>query len=247
METDIAPFQIFGSASSQDLDVVVFISEIPDDILTASNLCNEFGKQITDFLKINKPINTNIAVVENGLLQNVYKGTVDETNNALYHTYYLHNQYFDNKIRGLLPRDTDLKVLRSIRIVLSLMTKSNYRPLVKSALKGDLKEKLKVLKKIVIESNLQEEFFAQKMRWVDFQKTFAFQIGQCLALVQGQELYTKEDIGTLYTGLQPYLYRIENINNETLIYYILLLISEIESRINEMKSLYEYRYKLPAY
>lgn len=247
MSTDITPFQLFGSASSQDLDVVVFIKQIPDTILASSTLCDEFGKQLTDFLKVNKPINTNIAVVESGLLQNVYKGTVDETNNALYYTYHLHSQFFSNRIRGLLPRDTDLKILRTIRIVLSLMTKSKFRSLVKSALKGDLKEKLEVLKMVIGESALQEEFFGQKMRWVDFQKTFAFQIGQCLALIHGQELYTKEEIGAFYSDLRPYLYRIENISNEVLTYYLSLLIDKVEGRMSEMKSLHEYKYKLPVY
>jgi hypothetical protein len=246
MATDITPFQLFGSSSSQDLDVVVFIKKIPDTILASSTLCGEFGKQLTDFLKVDKPINTNIAVVENGLLQDVYKGTLDETNNALYCTYHLHSQFFSNRVQSLLPRDTDLKILRSIRIMLSLMTKGKYRSLVKRALQGDLKEKLEVLKKIIVESNLQQELVEPKMRWVDFQKTVAFQIGQCLALIQGTELYTKEEIGAFYNDLQPYLYRIANVNNEALTYYLLLLIDKVEGRMSDMKNLYEYRYKLPA-
>lgn len=126
------------------------------------------------------------------------------------------------------------------------MTKGKYRSLVKRALQGDLKEKLEVLKKIIVESNLQQELVEPKMRWVDFQKTVAFQIGQCLALIQGTELYTKEEIGAFYNDLQPYLYRIANVNNEALTYYLLLLIDKVEGRMSDMKNLYEYRYKLPA-
>ena len=38
-------------------------------------------------------------------------------------------------------------------------------------------------------------------------KTYAFQIGQTLALMNGKEYYTKKDIGIEYPELKPFLQR----------------------------------------
>ncbi len=52
-----------------------------------------------------------------------------------------------------------------------------------------------------------------KVTILDFQKTFAFQMGQCQGLIEGQELYTKEAISAYFPALSGYLLRKENLDN----------------------------------
>jgi len=83
-------FQIFGSKSSQDYDVIVFVDKIPQTE-DAKNLCKKWNKKlymtfVNNGMKI-KTLNTNLAVLENGIIIAVFKGTSDEVNNSCYLTY----------------------------------------------------------------------------------------------------------------------------------------------------------------
>lgn len=128
MDTPI--YQIFGSENSLDVDVVFFIEEMPETIVEKLALSKEFSKSITSFFP-EKEINANLAVCKNGHLVEVYKGTTDELNNALFYTYSFHEQKQENQITKLLLRDVDLKFLRSIRMILSFLSRTEYRILVK--------------------------------------------------------------------------------------------------------------------
>lgn len=48
------------------------------------------------------------------------------------------------------------------------------------------------------------------MSGADIKKVIAFQIGQCLGLMGGFELYTKSEISKKYPVLKQFLYREEN-------------------------------------
>mgnify|MGYP001801201910 CR=1 FL=1 len=112
------PFQIFGSSDSLDLDVVFFVEKlgaIHENFLQAK----ELSIMLNDFLNTSKRINANLAIVRDGVVKGVYKGTIDELNNALFHTYLLHQQYFDQRIAQLLPRNLELKLIRTLRKTLS--------------------------------------------------------------------------------------------------------------------------------
>lgn len=200
-------FQIFGSKSSQDIDVIVFVDTIIDNPYYALEECKVYNKKIADFLKTEKEINSNLAIIENGIIKKVLKGTEDEVNNSLIRTYDLHVQYFPNKISSFIQRDIDLKILRTARVLLSLISRTEYRPIVKLALQKDFKERVKALYQCDIAKLDKNSLINKNVSWEDFIKVYSFQIGQTLGLLDGLELYTKEEIIDTYPELKPYILR----------------------------------------
>ena len=199
-------FQIFGSASSLDVDLVVFVEEI-SSIKAANDLAYSYKIKLQNQYKFEKPLNLNIACVENGRISATYKGTIDELNNSLFHTYHLHQQYFPQQIEQLLPRDMELKMVRCSRKITSFFSRTTQRVAVKKALRGDFLAKIEFLSQLQL-----DEFtdYKRKGSQIDFNKTAAFQLGQTLALMNGIELYTKEGIIEHFPSLEPHLMRKEN-------------------------------------
>ncbi len=223
------PFQILGSESSQDIDVMVFVEKLPTSVYECSQFCLSYGKILAEKLNDNstkslsenpqRKINTNVGIVQNGVLISAYKGNQDETNNALFCTYALHKQYFDNHILETVPRNITDKIHRTLRVMLSFLTKSKHRITIKMALMADWKRKIEVLLALDLQEfflDNQRENQLGKVTLLDFQKTFAFQMGQCQALLEGQELYTKEAISAYFPALSGYLLRTENLDNSVL-------------------------------
>ena len=62
--------------------------------------------------------------------------------------------------------------------------------------------------------------FGKKGSTEDVYKTFAFQLGQILALRDGVELYTKRDVADYFPDLTPYLYREKGTDFTTLQQYL---------------------------
>jgi hypothetical protein len=201
-------FQIFGSKSSEDYDVIVFVDEIPitED---AKFLCREFDKilymKFVDSGMEIKRINTNLAVLKNGIVVDVHKGTVSEVNNSLYITYDLHEQISPNQIERLIERnDIDLKLMRSARFILMYLSRTSYRFEIKSALKGNFIKKIKVLDRIDL---TEIDDLNKNIEWKDYLKSVAFQLSQSLSLLDGIELYTKEDLSKRFPDLEKMLMR----------------------------------------
>lgn len=237
-------FQIFGSADSQDLDVAVFVDAIPS-IKESSLLCSQYSEELGTFLKTDKELNTNIAVLGDGELLDVYKGTTDELNNALLATYSLHEQIHPLQIKRKLRRDVDLKMLRCARKLLSFFSRTEHRVRIKEALRGGFETKIEVLKTIQAD---QYTDFGKKGSLVDFRKTAAFQLGITLALIMGEELYTKADVILFYPKMKGLIQREENADTDGLLDCWDAFISISERRLGLMKhlkDLREYRYKKP--
>lgn len=202
-------FQIFGSGSSQDYDIMFWVDELPETIHERKLLTKTFEDQFTDeYIRSqklkNKPLNGNLAVAKNGTMVDVYKGTIDECNNSCYQTYDLHKQFHPNQITRNIERDVWLKILRTARVLLSFYSRTEIRSEVKKALKGDALDKLEILKGINI---IKQPPSNKNIKLVDIYKTIAFQLGQTNALYFGEELYTKEDIIKNYKELEPFLNR----------------------------------------
>ena len=72
------PFQILGSESSQDIDVMVFVEKLPTSVYECSQFCLSYGKILAEKLNDNstkslsenpqRKINTNVGIVQNGVL-----------------------------------------------------------------------------------------------------------------------------------------------------------------------------------
>lgn len=228
-------YQFFGSADSQDIDVVFFIDTMPETIQQKLNLSKEYSAVLqTEF--ISKTINANLAVLENGVIKQVYKGTADELNNALYHTYSFHKQIFENQIQRLLPRNIDLKFLRSSRMILSFLSKTKYRGSIKEALRNNLHHKIKVLKEIDLATITD---FGKSQNKIDIFKSIAFQIGQSIALHNGDEYYTKSQIAESFPELRSYLAREINSDLSKLQFWLVKYIKILEIRAETMIQLEE--------
>ncbi|KFF05408.1 hypothetical protein [Flavobacterium reichenbachii] len=232
-------YQIFGSENSLDVDVVFFVEEMPETILEKLSL----AKELTQSTALNYPekvINANLAVCQNGHLVEVYKGTTDELNNSLFYTYDFHQQHYNNKINILLKRDVDLKFLRSTRMILSFLSKTEYRAAIKNALKSDLKEKIQTLEKI----DLNEiSSFGRNTNQQDVLKSIAFQLGQSILLDGGKEVYTKNDIAESFPELEKYLFREQHTDNENLQQYLLKFVEILKNRMPKMRKFLEYKYE----
>jgi hypothetical protein len=232
-------YQIFGSENSLDVDVIFFVEEMPETILEKLTLTKELSKSIVAFFP-EKVINANLAVCKNGHLTEVYKGTTDELNNALYYTYHFHEQKHENQITKLLIRDLDLKFLRSTRMILSFMSKTEYRVLIKKALKGNLEEKIDALETVNLASITS---FGKGSNYRNILKSIAFQLGQTIGLHEGKELYTKNEIAKTYPDLKKYLFREENSDSDPLQKGLLRFIELLKIRSVTMKNTSEYKYE----
>ena len=194
---DIIAKYVHGSQDSTDIDICYVLNRIPE-FKEAQEFCAEGDESD----------NRNVMHISDGVVDYVFKGSVDEVNNAILSTYELHEQDYPLLIEKKLERDVPVKILRSVRIILSHLSRCQYRSEIKSALKGDWTEKLTMLKNLnmhdidwdLIDMN-------SKMDKLSTRKTIAFQIGQTMALIFGHELYTKIDIADLFPMLGKSLYR----------------------------------------
>ena len=108
----ITDFNIFGSPSSQDRDIMVYLEKLPA-LEGCKNLSIEINPYLDTMFNDNKKCNSNFGVLKDGVLVEVFKGTVDEVNNSIFLTYKDHEQLRDLKIKRLLPRDPPTKAIES--------------------------------------------------------------------------------------------------------------------------------------
>lgn len=203
MNKKLENFNVFGSKSSLDRDIIVFLDKIPS-LEDCKKLSLELNPILEELFNDDKKANSNFGVVKNGILTEVFKGTVDEVNNSLLETYGLHKQLRPLLIESHLPRNKEQKLLRVARIILSFFSRTEYREIVKNALRNDLKEKILTLEKIDFSKSYD---FNKNGSAPDVYKNIAFQFGQILGLYDNLELYTKEDISSSYPLLHNFLYR----------------------------------------
>lgn len=184
---------IHGSEDSTDCDVIYVFDKMPS-LQWCKTYCSDNDE------------NRNICVVKNGIVTECYKGTPDEVNNAVFLTYHLHEQEYPLLITRLVPRDVTAKCMRAIRIILSHLSRSQYRTQVKAALIGDWFTRIKTLEDIDL-TTIDFSTLNKNMTREDILKTIAFQMGQTYHLTNGLELYTKNDVAEASFVLTQFLYR----------------------------------------
>lgn len=235
------PFQIFGSKSSRDYDVIVFVDDI-GTIQESHELISKLDKLLAIELP-DKPINCNIAVLEDGMIKRVFKGYPLEVNNSAFYTYDNHRQFYANHIKKTYELTEDIKhfkLKRCLRFILSFYSRvPEWRLEIKEAMRGDFKMRLEACRKI--DFVLHKEFPKKKDPVEDIYKTFTFQIVQTLALMQGIEIYSKEDVIEYWIQLEPLINRkpIDNTDLTRLQNLFNFLLRECELAMPNMKSLTE--------
>lgn len=226
-------FYIFGSENSQDYDVIVSVDSIPQNIDEAHNICKYWNDKLSKILT-NKPLNCNLGIFKNGILVDCFKGTVDELINCIYYTYDNHKQYYPNPITKPIIRDINEKILRVARFLITFYSRTNLRPQIKAALRGDLKLKLDVLKQIDFTKMM--DFPGKKEKVEDIYKVIAFQFGQVFSLIDNHEpdSYTKNGIIKNYPDLKNIINRgsISNSDLETLNSYLHRFTQLIDSKLD---------------
>lgn len=225
-------FYLFGSEDSTDYDILVSVDYIPEDIDKAHNLCKHYNKILSEVLT-DKELNCNLGIFKDGRIVQVFKGTVDELNNVIYYTYDNHKQFFPNPILSPVPRDVDEKILRVARFIITFYSRSGLRSQIKLALRGNLIQKLEVLK--MIDFVEMVEFPGKKERLEDIYKVLAFQFGQVFSLIDGHESdsYTKNGVIKNYPDLGNLLRRVSVSRSdlEVLNRYLKRFIELLENRI----------------
>lgn len=197
----VEQYTIFGSDDSSDVDVMFYLSELPE-----MQVCRRIATEAESLITSDKEIDVNLCCVRDGLVVDCLKGTIDEVNNMIYYTKNLHNQKYESPIFKLYDRNVEKKTARALRGILSFISRTKYRDIVKPALRGSAKDKIEALKKINLE--VITDLGKDKLVIQDFYKLFVFQIGQTIPLIiNHKELYTKKDIVHEFPMLEPYLYR----------------------------------------
>ena len=125
-------------------------------------------------------------------------------------------------------------------MILSFASKTEYRVLVKNALKENLSEKMNVLQNLDLTKIVS---FGKGKNNSDIIKSIAFQLGQCIALQEGKELYTKNQIAEHFPELKKYLFREENVNLNDLQKGLLYFVELLKTRSLNMKNTSEYKYE----
>lgn len=220
----IKEYTIFGSDDSSDVDVMFYVDALPE-----LQICRNIAMQASTLIKTDREVDVNLCSVSNGIVVDCMKGTVDEVNNMIFFTHNLHTQEYYVPIQSLVPRNIECKAARSLRGILSFISRTEYRDVVKPALRGNAEDKIKALRSIKLEklSNLGKD----KLVIEDFYKLFTFQIGQTIPLIEdGIELYTKKEISNIYPIFEPYLYRMMDIFPDIDMYknYFLDVVSKLD-------------------
>ena len=187
---------VHGSEDSTDVDVLYIVDELP-----------EFH-ECKSFCDMNEESeNRNIAVIKDGVISECYKGSPDELNNALLDTYSKHEQKYDLLITRTVPRVKPVKYARAVRILLSHLSRSQFRTEIKAALHSSWSERLRVLGSVVQLSEIEFSTLKHVKNEADVKKVIAFQIGQVRGLLNDIELYTKREISDTFPELEDFLYR----------------------------------------
>ena len=185
-----------GSQDSLDIDIYVVI---PTPILNLQE-CKELCETYPEY-------NANLICIEDGVVVWCYKGTVDECNNSIQATFHLHsfNEGLVCPVKKGLERNVDLKIDRTIRGLLTYVSRTHLRKEVKEALRSDdINLKLSALQQIKFE---EIESYGKKGKIEDVYKFFAFQMIQTTFLILGQEIFTKKHACLMSDNSEKYLYR----------------------------------------
>ncbi len=214
--SDLPAFQVFGSESSKDYDVLVFVKHMSsnkeDNKSRIKKLEGLLEKKFEELGWPSKKINANVGILSKGMLVQVYKGTPDEVNNSLFETYALHEQCHRLEISKKYDRSgsgnkyAQLKLKRCGRFIISFFSREiDLRPIIKPAMTGDFKMRMDAMGKIDFMRYMG--FPGKKDLREDIYKVIAFQLAQTTLLMRGTEIYSKEEVLAHYPELERIIMR----------------------------------------
>jgi len=202
---DAPVYNIFGSADSSDYDIMVVIPN-PLKISECHKLAHALDAQLATELS-DKKVNTNLCCVDNGSITWTFKGPKDESQNSLLTTYSRHTQKYPCIVDKMVERNYPKKVSVALRGCLSTLTRTEgNREITKKALRTDtIISRLDCFDTIDIRNLVLMDNC--KTNHTEIYKTMAFQFGQLQALLEGVELFDKQDVADRYPDLSVFLLR----------------------------------------
>jgi hypothetical protein len=222
-------YYFFGSADSQDIDVMVDHPEATGtpadkDLVTAIKAAYP---EIGDW-------NINIIRIQDGIVTKSIpsKGSPDSVNNSLFHTYELHTQQqtYPFPLNKKVERNLPLATVKCVRAVLTLFKnavddrvyKEKVRPVLRS---GNWEERIDLLSELVY----FQPFCADEKDSINLFKSIAFYLGQTIALFDGTEIYDKTALKTHFPELAPVINREPSVVGDLLHEKLILLQSLIRN------------------
>ena len=144
-DTEAPLFNVFGSVNGADIDVVYFAKEShlenlqnlqPHEI---NRMCENVRHNIAEIAGFDvKLVNANVSVAIDEHIVWSGHGQAWETNNAVCLTKDLHTQPCERAVvlKPVVPSDKQInaKIHRAVRSILSMVTRTKYRKIVKQAL-----------------------------------------------------------------------------------------------------------------
>ncbi|ARS38255.1 hypothetical protein CA265_00550 [Sphingobacteriaceae bacterium GW460-11-11-14-LB5] len=189
----------FGSASSNDIDILIDHPQA---------LGAESDKELYQNLKRKFPEiahwDINIIQIDNGKITKSIpsKGSIDAVHNSLADTYALHKQAHAFPLIGRQKRNILLAIIKCTKTLLTIFKitkrkeyyKHDLRPIV---INGNFEQILNKINQL----NFSESLFDDPQRNLDTYKSLIFRVGQTISLINGIEVYTKEDFKKYYPDL----------------------------------------------
>lgn len=200
-------YNIYGSKDSTDIDAVVYLDTIPTVIEDKKNLTNAIKKECgVDW-------NLIIARAANGIIQECTypKASPDSLNNAIFNTYHLHEQEWNSEVIFSVKRNIPLAIYKTITIVLTYLTRTHYRKLIRPTLNYSFGIDIKLEHLSQIDFETINGFNQDNASDIDIWKTLPFYLVQNVALLNAVELYSKQTIVDYEPKAKPFLYRQEQI------------------------------------
>ena len=196
------PYYFFGSPNSVDIDVMI---DHPHPSKTSL-------EEIEAAHPATKKWNISLIRIENGLVVETMpkKGTPDAVHNSLYHTYGHHRDKQVYKLPLIAPvqRHLLLAIEGCIKNLLTIVEASNlkgfYKANFRSAMRAGIwMDRLELLPKIPYD----QPYFDDPDRCLGVYKSLAFDVGQTLSLINGREIYTKDELVTAHPVLNDVIFR----------------------------------------
>ncbi|KAL0485330.1 hypothetical protein AKO1_002927 [Acrasis kona] len=193
------PFFRHGSHNSVDVDLLYLFDHIPPP------------KEAQNFIFVGERLgeDRNIFTIKDGVVNFCQVGIVDSMNNALLQTYPLHKQLFPLPIIQAVKRAVPMKINETIKNTLvKIRNADNLRDIIVPAIKSyDFEIRRQVFGGVD---------FAGTTLDLDTIKNITFRLGQTLALIQGHECFTKDDVIKLFPDMKPLIYREKDLDKNVM-------------------------------
>lgn len=210
-------YNIFGSHDSTDIDAVVYLDELPVLIEDRKKLSTKIGQELGE------NYNVIIAKVKHGIIVDCTypKASPDSLNNAVLATYNNHQQIHPRLVERKVVRNEILAIYKTIRILSTYLTRTQFRTLIRPTINWRFDLKLKIQKLKCVDFGMIKEFNQVNMKDADIWKTFGFYVVQNYALLKYKiELYTKHELVKFEPRIEPFLYRYDRLDIDWFCKYV---------------------------